>query len=173
MCYKLQYPETFFLLRGNHECADVNRMYGFFDECKRRSKMKMWKEFTTYFDTLPLAAVIAEKVNAELDFFLTIFIYQIFCVHGGLSPTLQSMDNIREVKRPCHIGSRGVEADLLWSDPAEVIFFMHLDNIILIQGVTKWELNEDRGVSFIFGPEIIDAFLTKFKFELVFLHDQI
>ncbi len=51
-------------------------------------------------------------------------------MHGGLSPTLQSMDSIREVKRPCHIGSRGVEADLLWSDPAEVFFFMHLDNNI-------------------------------------------
>lgn len=61
MCYKLKYPETFFLLRGNHECASINRVYGFFDECKRRSDMKIWKEFTNYFDVLPLAAIISGK----------------------------------------------------------------------------------------------------------------
>jgi serine/threonine-protein phosphatase PP1 catalytic subunit len=73
MCYKLKYPETFFLLRGNHETSDVNRIYGFYDECKRRSSVKVWKNFTDYFDVMPIAATIADKI---------------FCIHGGLSPDL-------------------------------------------------------------------------------------
>ncbi len=42
----VKYPENFFLLRGNHECASINRIYGFYDECKRRFTIKLWKTFT-------------------------------------------------------------------------------------------------------------------------------
>lgn len=74
LAYKIKYPENFFLLRGNHECASINRIYGFYDECKRRYNIKLWKTFTDCFNCLPIAAIIDEKI---------------FCCHGGLSPDLQ------------------------------------------------------------------------------------
>ncbi|GJJ76496.1 serine/threonine-protein phosphatase PP1 catalytic subunit [Entomortierella parvispora] len=136
-CYKIKYPENFFLLRGNHECANVTKVYGFYDECKRRTTVKMWKAFVDVFNCLPLAAIVANKI---------------FCVHGGLSPNLGTMDDIRALRRPTDVPDYGLLNDLLWSDPSETAL--------------DWEDNE-RGVSYCFGRSIIQKFLNKHDFDLV------
>lgn len=64
---QVKYPENFFLLRGNHECASINRIYGFYDECKRRYNIRLWKTFTDCFNCLPVAALIDEKVCPRPD----------------------------------------------------------------------------------------------------------
>ncbi|KAH7058192.1 Metallo-dependent phosphatase-like protein [Linnemannia elongata] len=136
-CYKIKYPENFFLLRGNHECANVTKVYGFYDECKRRASIKMWKAFVDVFNCLPIAAIVANKI---------------FCVHGGLSPSLSTMADIRAIRRPTDVPDYGLLNDLLWSDPSETAL--------------DWEDNE-RGVSYCFGGSIIQKFLNKHDFDLV------
>ena len=141
LCYKIKFPENFFLLRGNHECANVTRgtspletqlmiVYGFYDECKRRTNIKTWKTFIDVFNTLPIASIVASKI---------------FCVHGGLSPSLKSMDDIRRIQRPTDVPDYGLLNDLVWSDPSDTAI--------------DWEDNE-RGVSFCYGKSVINAFLA-------------
>ncbi|KCV69701.1 serine/threonine-protein phosphatase PP1 [Fonticula alba] len=137
LAYKIKYPENFFILRGNHECAAINRIYGFYDECKRRYSIKLWKTFTDCFNTLPIAAIVGDKI---------------FAMHGGLSPDLQSMEQIRRTVRPTDIPDCGLLCDLLWSDPDK--------------DVTGWGEN-DRGVSFTFGPDIVETFLENHDMDLI------
>uniref|UniRef100_A0A8C6DZX4 Serine/threonine-protein phosphatase n=1 Tax=Moschus moschiferus TaxID=68415 RepID=A0A8C6DZX4_MOSMO len=115
LAYKIKYPENFFLLRGNHECASINRIYGFYDE----------------------SAIVDEKI---------------FCCHGGLSPDLQSMEQIRRIMRPTDVPDQGLLCDLLWSDPDK--------------DVLGWGEN-DRGVSFTFGAEVVAKFLHKHDLDLI------
>jgi serine/threonine-protein phosphatase PP1 catalytic subunit len=136
-CFKIKYPENFFVLRGNHECANVTRVYGFYDECKRRTNVKIWKTFIDVFNTLPIAGLVAGKI---------------FCVHGGLSPSLNNLDDIRTIVRPTDIPEFGLLNDILWADPSETAI--------------EWEDNE-RGVSYCFGKKIVNDFLTKFDLDLV------
>ena len=100
--YKINYPENFFLLRGNHECAGINRIYGFHDECRRRFSVKIWKQFCNTFNCLPCCAVIDDKI---------------ICVHGGLSPELSQMEQIANIARPCNVPDTGLLCDILWADP--------------------------------------------------------
>ncbi|KAF8274074.1 Metallo-dependent phosphatase-like protein [Lactarius quietus] len=137
LCYKIKYPENFFLLRGNHECANVTRVYGFYDECKRRCNIKTWKTFVDVFNCLPIAAIVASKI---------------FCVHGGLSPSLQTMEDIKALQRPTDVPDYGLLNDLLWSDPSDTAL--------------DWEDNE-RGVSFCFGKAIINEFLVRYDMDLI------
>lgn len=209
LAYKIKYPENFFILRGNHECASINRIYGFYDECeswslwralssffrsvmlttpspigKRRYNIKLWKTFTDCFNCLPIAAIIDEKI---------------FTMHGGLvrclfinfgrggKPRRQGAMWLTRIHRArtCRAWSRsdascdpqmsqipvcprprrnmtcmarqlipplGLLCDLLWSDPDK--------------DITGWSEN-DRGVSFTFGPDVVSRFLQKHDMDLI------
>ena len=104
---------------------------------KRRYNVKLWKIFTDCFNTLPIAAVIDEKI---------------FCMHGGLSPELGSLDQIKRLPRPTDIPDTGLLCDLLWSDPEKEI--------------VGWGEN-DRGVSFTFGPDVVASFLKRHDLDLI------
>jgi serine/threonine-protein phosphatase PP1 catalytic subunit len=136
-CYKILYPNKLFMLRGNHECAYINRIYGFYDECITYFDIDIWKEFSQVFNWLPIAATIDEKI---------------FCIHGGISPDLNTLDQIRQINRPTEVPEDGLLCDLLWSDPNPDIM--------------DWEENE-RGTSWSFGANKVDEFLTKFNFDLI------
>jgi len=137
LAYKVKYPENFFLLRGNHECASINRIYGFYDECKRRYNIKMWKKFQDVFNVLPFAAVVDEKI---------------FCIHAGLSPDLNNPDQIKRIMRPTDVPDAGLLCDLLWSDPEA--------------DIAGWAEN-DRGVSYTFGADVVSKFLVKHDYDLI------
>ncbi|XP_028780679.1 serine/threonine-protein phosphatase PP1 isozyme 3 isoform X2 [Neltuma alba] len=137
LAYKIKYPDNFFLLRGNHECASINRVYGFYDECKQRYNVKLWKVFTECFNCLPVAALIDEKI---------------LCMHGGLSPDLYNLNQIRALPRPCQVPESGLLCDLLWSDPCK--------------GIYGWGANE-RGVSYTFGADRVTEFLRKNDLDLI------
>ncbi|KAG6417567.1 hypothetical protein SASPL_119750 [Salvia splendens] len=137
LAYKIKYPENFFLLRGNHECASINRIYGFYDECKRRFNVRLWKVFTDCFNCIPVAAVIDDKI---------------LCMHGGLSPDLTDLDQIRNLPRPSDVPDSGLLCDLLWSDPS--------------REMKGWGMN-DRGVSYTFGADKVAEFLMQRDMDLV------
>ncbi|KAH0890451.1 hypothetical protein HID58_052880 [Brassica napus] len=137
LAYKLKYKLNFFLLRGNHESASINRVYGFYDECKRKYNVRLWKSFTDCFNCLPVAALIDDKI---------------LCMHGGLSPDLKSLDDIRRIPRPIDVPDQGVLCDLLWADPEKE--------------VKGWGENE-RGVSYTFGADIVADFLQTHDLDLV------
>ncbi|QHO23776.1 Serine/threonine-protein phosphatase [Arachis hypogaea] len=137
LAYKIKYPENFFLLRGNHECSSISRIYGFYDECKRRFNVRMWKTFTDCFNCLPLAALIDDKI---------------ICMHGGLSPDLRNLNQIRSLPRPTEVPETGLLCDLLWSDPCG--------------DIEGWGANE-RGVSYTFGADRVTQFLEKHDLDLI------
>lgn len=98
LAYKIKYPENFFLLRGNHECSSINRIYGFYDECKRRYNLKLWKTFSDCFNVMPICAIIDEKI---------------MCMHGGLSPHLENFEQIHKVVRPVEVPDQGTVSPII------------------------------------------------------------
>lgn len=103
LALKVRYKDRITILRGNHESCEINRLYGFYDEClKKYGSERVWKSFTDVFTCLPLAAMVDNKI---------------FCVHGGLSPKLTKIDNIKELNRFIDVPHEGPMCDLLWSDP--------------------------------------------------------
>jgi len=125
---KIRYPGRITILRGNHESRQITQVYGFYDECLRKyGNANVWKFFTDLFDYLPLTALIDN---------------QIFCLHGGLSPSIDTLDNIRALDRIQEVPHEGPMCDLLWSDPDDRC---------------GWGISP-RGAGYTFGQDISEAF---------------
>jgi len=100
---KVRFKDRITLTRGNHESRQITQVYGFYDECLRKyGNANVWKFFTDLFDYLPLTAIV-EK--------------QIFCLHGGLSPQIDTLEHIMSLDRVQEVPHEGSMCDLLWSDP--------------------------------------------------------
>lgn len=103
VCLKVRYPKRITILRGNHESKQITQVYGFYDECLRKyGNANVWQYFTAFFDYLPLTAVVESSI---------------FCLHGGLSPSIDTLDQIKQLDRIMEVPHEGPICDLLWSDP--------------------------------------------------------
>lgn len=101
---KLSYPDTFWMLRGNHECKHLTDYFTFKSECLHKYSMTIYEECLRSFNALPLAAIMNK---------------QFFCVHGGLSPELKTLDDLIKIDRFREPPTKGLMCDLLWADPIE------------------------------------------------------
>lgn len=95
------FPEHIFLIRGNHEFRNINRIYGFYQEITKRYDESMWEYFNSTFDYLPVAVVLNEDT---------------LLVHGGLGPHVHSVQKIEKIQRPVSEVTP-ILSDLVWSDP--------------------------------------------------------
>lgn len=128
---KIRYPTRIYLTRGNHESTEITQLYGFYDECVQKfGNPNVWKLFTDLFNYLPISAIVDNKI---------------FCLHGGLSPDIETIDEIRKLDRRRDVPSNGAMCDLLWSDPEER---------------TGWGVSP-RGAGYIFGSDISQKFTQK------------
>ncbi|CAN6586631.1 hypothetical protein ACFX13_014371 [Malus domestica] len=125
---KVRYPQRITILRGNHESRQITQVYGFYDECLRKyGNANVWKIFTDLFDYFPLTALVESEI---------------FCLHGGLSPSIENLDNIRNFDRVQEVPHEGPMCDLLWSDPDDRC---------------GWGISP-RGAGYTFGQDISEQF---------------
>eukprot|EP00127_Corallochytrium_limacisporum_P005562 Clim_evm79s207 gene=Clim_evmTU79s207 len=137
LALKVRYPDRITLIRGNHESRQITQVYGFYEECLRKyGSVNVWRYCTEIFDYLSLSALIDEKV---------------FCVHGGLSPSINTLDQIRTLDRKQEVPHDGAMCDLLWSDPED------------IEG---WGLSP-RGAGYLFGSEVVQQFNSTNNIDLI------
>lgn len=128
MCLKVKYPNRLTLVRGNHESRQITQVYGFYEECLNKyGSTTVWKYCCQVFDFLTLAAIIDSKI---------------LCVHGGLSPEIRMLDQIRVLSRAQEIPHEGGFCDLVWSDPDEI---------------ETWAVSP-RGAGWIFGSRVAREF---------------
>jgi serine/threonine-protein phosphatase 4 catalytic subunit len=138
LALKVRYPDRITLIRGNHETRQITQVYGFYDECMRKyGSINVWRYCTEIFDYLPISAIIDEKI---------------FCIHGGLSPTIDTIDEIRNIDRKQEVPHDGAMCDLLWSDP---------DQDQKGFGISP------RGAGYLFGEDVVKTFEEINKIDLI------
>ena len=137
LALKAKYPNRITLLRGNHESRQITQVYGFYDECMNKyGNANAWRYCTRVFDLFTIAALVDECV---------------LCVHGGLSPEIRTLDQIRTIERNQEIPHKGPFCDLVWSDPEDV---------------ESWSISP-RGAGWLFGAKITSEFVAANRLLLI------
>ncbi|GLU07470.1 hypothetical protein SLE2022_244270 [Rubroshorea leprosula] len=145
LALKIEYPENVHLIRGNHEAADINALFGFRLECIERmgenDGIWAWTRFNQLFNSLPLAALIEKKI---------------ICMHGGIGRSINSVEQIEKLERPITMDAGSIILmDLLWSDPTEN------DSV---EGLRP----NARGPGLVtFGPDRVTDFCKRNKLQLI------
>jgi len=137
LCLKARWPDKVTLLRGNHESRQITQVYGFYDECQQKyGNANAWKYCTQVFDLLTIAALINGRI---------------LCVHGGLSPDIRTLDQIRTINRNQEIPHEGDFCDLMWSDPEDI---------------ETWQVSP-RGAGWLFGSRVTNEFVSINNLEVI------
>jgi serine/threonine-protein phosphatase 2B catalytic subunit len=142
--YKVAYPDTFFLIRGNHECRHITEYFTFKEELIYKYDISTYNSIMDTFDALPLVAIMNK---------------QFFCVHGGISPDIGSIEEIIDINRFQETTPAGPMCDLLWADPIE-----EYDSVIHPVNTSYEDLftfNGVRGCSYTFPYQAALDFLEK------------
>lgn len=147
---KVAHPDRVWLLRGNHECASVSGHFGFKEECKMKYGVNIYYSFLLLFQTLPLGAIITTAFG------------DIYACHGGLSPSLSTIEEIEAIDRMVEPeGNLGL-MDILWADPIndENVENMTADEYQAFIDI-DWRPNPTRGCSYVYGFKSIKEFLKR------------
>uniref|UniRef100_A0A1I7UR89 protein-serine/threonine phosphatase n=1 Tax=Caenorhabditis tropicalis TaxID=1561998 RepID=A0A1I7UR89_9PELO len=142
IAYKVKFPANFFMLRENHECGAINRVYGFLDEISRKygskTGMTLWNSYQTCFAYMPYTALVSGRI---------------LCMHGGISRKMTSLDQLRRLYRPLlEIPNPSLENDIMWSDPE--------------QNINGFE-NSTRGIGHVFGENALTETMNRLGVQLV------
>lgn len=139
---KILFPNSLYINRGNHETNDMNKTYGFTDECEHKYSKKIFEAFSESFGALPLATLINQAY---------------LCMHGGLfSDDKVTLEDIKKFNRFPVSGStqpprEGIAMELLWTDPQ----------------VPNGRSPSKRGIGMQFGPDITERFCLSNKIRQV------
>ncbi|WFD00377.1 protein-serine/threonine phosphatase [Malassezia yamatoensis] len=145
LALKVRYPDRMTLIRGNHESRQITQVYGFYDECTRKyGSANVWRYCCDVFDYIALGAVVDGRV---------------FCVHGGLSPTVVTMDQIRSIDRKQEVPHEGAMCDLLWSDPDGMYSLAYAE-------ISGWGISP-RGAGYLFGGDVVKGFVHTNGLDLI------
>lgn len=134
---KALFPTSIYLLRGNHETSNISKSHGFYHECNIKMTNKIYKQFCSLFDELPLVAIINEKI---------------YCAHGGISQEAMDMCDVILLQKPVGKIKSQVITDILWSDPSDL---------------TENFEESERGRGHVFGEKALDSFLKKNGFSTI------